>query len=148
MRLRRRRSPAGSPQVPKLLPTEHFTGVFVLRLGPGRVLLDLPGANDAPRVASVWLGADPPSWSRAVWPVDARFTQPIAPLDLWPGQVVELSEGSGEEWRACYACVLGVQTTAFVALFVPSASEAVTVATQVHAAWSRAQVESAWSQLQ
>ena len=116
----------------------------MLRLGPGRILLDLPMGTDPRKVASVWLGGDPPSWVRAVWPVDARSVLPIAPLDLWSGHVIEFSDRADDEWSATYACVLGAQDGALVAMFAASAAEAISMSSQVHAAWSRAQVETAW----
>lgn len=115
----------------------------MLRLGSGRILLDLPIRTDPRSVASVWVGGDPPRWVRAVWPVDARSVLPIAPLDLWSGHVIEFSDRADEDWSATYACVLEAQDAAVVAMFAASATEAISMSSQVHAAWSRAQVETA-----
>jgi hypothetical protein len=148
VRLTRRRRPAGSPQVPEVEPTELlFEGVFVLRLGPGRILLDLPTGSEARGTASVWFADDPPGWARVPWPVDAGSNRPIAPLDLWSGHVIEFSHWAGEEWSACYACVLGARESALVAMFANSSTEAIHLASDVHIAWSRAQVERTLSSL-
>lgn len=120
----------------------------MLRLGSGRVLLDSPMGTDERRVASVWLAGEPPDWVRAAWPVDPTFLLPIAPLDLWPGHVIEFATRAGEEWGASYACVLGAQDSALVGTFAISASEAISMSVQVHAAWSRAQVETALAPFQ
>ena len=143
MRSRRRRRPAGSPQVPEVVSSESRSGrVFVLRLGPGRILLDLPPSCKA-EVASVWLEGDPLRWFRAPWPLEPSFRLPTAPLDLLPGHVVEFCDDDGEEWSAWYACVLGVQGGALVGLGVASSEEAVAMSSRVHSIWARAQVEAA-----
>lgn len=149
VRLRRRRCPAGSPQVPELVPPESRCGcVFALRLGPRRILLDLPVGTRERSVASVWLEGEPPDWVRAPWPVDPTFLLPIAPLDLWSGHVIEFSTSTGEQWGASYACVIGVLDGALVGVLAVSAPEAVSMSSQVHSAWSRAQVEAAIAPLQ
>jgi hypothetical protein len=143
MRLRGSRRPAGVPRVPEVVPTElPFEGVFVLRLGPGRVLLDLPTGTDARRIASVWLAGDEPTWVRASWPVDVGSVLPIAPLDLWSGHIIEFSGDAGKDWRASYACVLAAQNDALVCTFAASPTEAISTALQIHTAWSRTRVES------
>lgn len=149
VRLGRRRRPAGSPQVPEVVPTElRFGHAFVLRLGPGRILLDLPVGTREPRVASVWLDGEPPDWVRAPWPVDPTFLVPIAPLDLWPGHVIEFSTCAGDEWGASYACVIGAKDGALVGVFAVSAPAAIAMSSRVHAAWSRAQVKEALAPFQ
>jgi hypothetical protein len=144
VRLGRRRRPAGYPQVPEVVPPESRSGrVFLLRLGPGRLLLDLPVGTCEQSVASVWLEGEPPDWVRAPWPVDQTFLLPIAPLDLWPGHVIEFSTCAGEQPRASYACVIGVLDRALVGVLAVSAPEAISMSTQVHSGWSCAQVETA-----
>jgi hypothetical protein len=117
--------------------------VFVLRLGPGRILLDLPVGTRERSVASVWLEGEPPGWVRAPWPVDPTFLLPIAPLDLWSGHVIEFSTCTGERWGAFYVCVIGVLDGALVGVLAVSAPEAISMSSQVHSAWSRAQAEAA-----
>jgi hypothetical protein len=148
VRLRRRRSPAGIPQVPKVIPTElQSRRVFVLRLGPGRILVDLPVGAGEWTVASVWLSDEPWRWARASWPIDPKALRPIAPLDLCPGHVVEFANRTDTGWAAIYACVLGARDDALVGMLAVSAAEAISIASQVHAAWRHAQVEVALGQL-
>lgn len=110
--------------------------------------MDLPVGIRDWRVASVWLEGEPQDWVRALWPVDPTFLLPIAPLDLWPGHVIEFSTCAGGQWGTSYACVIGALDGALVGMLAVSASEAISMSSQVHSAWSRAQVEAALAPFQ
>ena len=91
VRLRGRRRPAGVERVPTEVLTPEVVleplGPVVLRLGPGRGLLDYPGGRPCHAIANIWPTDD--GWAEACWPHDQRFGWFVAPIDLRLGHILE-----------------------------------------------------------
>ena len=121
--------------------------MVVLRFGPGRLLLDTPSLGGPTDVASIWIADDPPVWQRAVWPHDGSFGLPIAPLDLSPGQIIEVSSCDRSAVPVRYACVLDANDSTLVVLCTGSVMEALAAGAQIHRAWRDAHLQHAFDRL-
>lgn len=97
MRRSSRRRPAGPERVPTevLIPeiVDYPLRPILLRLGPGRGLLDYPIRHPVHAVGNVWPVDD--GWAEALWPWDPTFGWFVAPIDLRAGHVLEFRGAGG-----------------------------------------------------
>jgi hypothetical protein len=76
--------------VPEIV--DYPLGPVLLRIGPGRGLLDYPIRQPVHAVVNVWPADD--GWAEAPWPWDTTFGWFVAPIDLRAGHVLEF-RGAG-----------------------------------------------------
>lgn len=122
MRRPSRRCPAGPERVPTevLVPeiVDYPLGPVMLRLGPGRGLLDYPIRRPVHAVVNVWPMDD--GWAEAPWPWDPTFGWFVAPIDLRAGHVLEF-RGAG---RALVGYVVVADHTTVLVVLTPERERA------------------------
>ncbi len=115
--------------------------IVVLRLGPGRLLVDASVGAGGWCIGSIWIDELQRQWRRAPWPLDRAHGLPVAPLDLGPGQVLEVIRTSGPS----FFCVLGLDESAVVLTPAETPEEAVALGTLIHQGWANVRVSDAWT---
>jgi len=133
------------PQVPITPPPPQIAATpiepAIVRLARDRTVLDPIWGLAGSALALVWPDDRASGgWARAIWPLEPMSRQPVAPIDLHVGHVLEVGGWRGSDWQYVYAWIADADGQRFVVVPSASAVEAVGMAGRAFDVWRAAEL--------